>query len=160
MSHQIEKSWITEAGYRAEIIFCTENFPSQILESHWRCGYVRVPSCHPLCNLDYNQSHECLRELINEDTPVGKRSMIDIFCFAASGEELPRICIALEAHGGITFAGEREKQGGWWFGFDCHHAGDTLNKCTQDYVWRECEFLAKQLKELEQWTPTEQCDAT
>jgi len=42
------------------------------------------------------------------------------------------ISSAIKAHGGVSFAGDlsghldQPQLAGWWFGFDCAHAGDML----------------------------------
>jgi hypothetical protein len=60
-----------------------------------RCGYVRVPPGHPLHGKD-----------IHEDAVR-----------------------SLSVHGDVTFAGiepcTHDDGTGWWFGFDCAHAGDA-----------------------------------
>jgi hypothetical protein len=64
-------------------------------EAMHRCGYVRVPPSHPLFGKDYD----------------------------ADG-------VNVDVHGGLTFAEiepctEHQDGQGWWFGFDCAHAGDA-----------------------------------
>jgi len=70
----------------------------------------------------------------------------------------------LDVHGGVTYAGEADG-GGWWFGFDCAHLGDsyhpdlyknapfTTGLDPDGHFWstkevaKETEKLAKQLSE-------------
>jgi len=82
--------------------------------------------------------------------------------------------IEAAVHGGLTYAGDDTKayptelSGVWWFGFDCHHYGDSQDIALMDdshkqtvekygiydkglarslaYVEYECEKLAEQLK--------------
>lgn len=82
--------------------------------------------------------------------------------------------IGAEVHGGLTYSGDDtngypvESYGAWWFGFDCHHYGDSQDIALMDekhkqmeethgiydegharslaYVEHECEQLAEQLK--------------
>lgn len=64
----------------------------------------------------------------------------------------------LNVHGGVTFNGEMS-QGGHYVGFDCGHYGDYAPGMYMmhgegtyrdiDYVKKECEALAWQIKELE-----------
>lgn len=73
------------------------------------------------------------------------------------GKELPE----LEVHGGITYEGYHPLTGpiiklprmgiAWgsrWIGFDCAHYEDTLRKCNSQYVHRQCEYLAYQIKQI------------
>ncbi len=74
----------------------------------------------------------------------------------------------VSVHGGLTFGemepcAEHDDGQGWWFGFDCAHAGDAfyapeheraaLFPSLGDHFWtqaeveRECERLAEQLAE-------------
>lgn len=73
--------------------------------------------------------------------------------------------VALDAHGGITYAGELEDWGpGWWIGFDCGHAYDLVplfpvqlhEHCvyrTQAYVEAQTRALARELAAIaaRQW---------
>lgn len=54
-----------------------------------------------------------------------------------------------DVHGGITYSGDCGEKGTWWYGFDCHHIYDTILQCNEPYVVRECEWLAKQLRDIE-----------
>lgn len=70
--------------------------------------------------------------------------------------------VDVSVHGGLTFSGDTvpkvdiDWKDGWWFGFDCAHAGDYLpnlpmpfsrpeNYCDMEYVTGECARLASQL---------------
>lgn len=97
-------------------------------------GYVKVPSTHLL-----------FREPFNSD-----------------GTQF------LFVHGGLTYSSHGEEpllpfdEEGWWFGFDCAHAGDLLPLSSFipdqlgdlgtykdiNFVKKECEKLASQLKEM------------
>ena len=151
---ELEKSWTTTAGFRATAWF--------VMNSH-RCGYVEVPQGHALHGVDYSESTEALLPL-PDDEPVGKRGMISILCAATSESGIPRTPeMTFDVHGGITFAGAANNGypndgDGWWFGFDCAHAGDgTANTFSTygadmpvrslEYVIEECESLALQIVE-------------
>lgn len=70
----------------------------------------------------------------------------------------------LEVHGGVTFAESpywlsEEHKDEHWFGFDCSHSGDLSGSRTRtkfgvwrslDYVTKECESLANQIKNFEE----------
>lgn len=145
MAYDIEKDWTTEAGFRAVVIM--------VRDSH-RCGYVGVPASHPLFGADYSQPHPALTPPA-ESEPIGKRSMIAVFCAAGDGNRLSAPDLAFDVHGSVTYSGKSERypvpSDLWWFGFDCAHSGD----CSQggsdgvlrslDYCISECESLASQI---------------
>ena len=90
------------------------------------CGYVEVPERHPLHGADLYEGNR-VNDLMN-----------------------------LEVHGGVTFADEIN--GVYYIGFDCAHAGDLVPayefECwetyrDEDYVRKEIERLAYQIKEFE-----------
>lgn len=64
--------------------------------------------------------------------------------------------VAIEVHGGLTFAGFKDDDGYYYFGFDCAHAHDFVPGMssllgtyrTLDYVKAEIASLAKQLEAL------------
>jgi hypothetical protein len=154
MSHEIERDWITAAGLRAVCI---------LIHGSHRCGYVELPTDHPLHGVGYSETHPSLTSP-SPDTPVGKRGLIPLLLVSMISEgEIPATPeIIFDVHGGITFAGGDGKYpadgDGWWFGFDCAHAGDgSLNPKVNwddspvrstEYVASECESLAAQLKEI------------
>ena len=87
---------------------------TQAREAEHRCGYVRVPPGHPLYGAEYGADS------------------VD----------------SLRAHGGINFSEieprtEHEDGQGWWFGFDCGHAGD----CRYDPN-RDLEKLSPKTREM------------
>jgi hypothetical protein len=156
MERTIKLTWATEAGYRAAIIesYCSLYStlkPAGLLADRWLCGYVEVTPEHPLYHCAYNEHVDALipaweRAMLG---PSGKRSVFSIL-FAGSGEA--RADVVFDVHGSVTFSGELKSfpDGSWWFGFDCHHAGDTPEKCDIDYVRSQCESLARQLLEVEE----------
>lgn len=94
-----------------------------------RCGYVEVPKGHPYFGAEYD-------------------------------------AVSVDVHGGLTYSSaafgadkDDPRDGdGWWFGFDCAHAGDGNIEDdprwprpdrgparSQEYVEQECESLAAQL---------------
>lgn len=155
MSHELKKDWITDAGYRAVILFVHDS-------NH--CGYVAIPPGHPLYGKDYSDPSGFG---LSEGTEIGKRGLIAVMCFAADPdmENVP-VDMLINVHGGITYArgGEEYPIGSseecWWFGYDCAHSGDRCMGSLSfeiegdvfrdvDYCVRECESLAAQLKQLE-----------
>ena len=136
-----------------------------------RCGYVGIPSYHPLYGKSYNKGTKVLTRMLKriKRSPIGKRGIISLFCWdgkKASPE------IVFNVHGGLTYSGgcskdyPIKKKGTWWFGYDCAHAGDgkdlsvvsdTIREIHEkfphedpirslEYCINECENLAKQLK--------------
>lgn len=131
----VERDWITEAGLRAVCL---------VVRNSHRCGYVEVPVGHPLYGVHYSEGVEAL----------GPSSW-------GAGHASPDDRITV--HGGISYAEGNGKypveSDGWWFGFDCAHAGDgTMDHRyrfafegpvrLESYVVRECESLARQLVAL------------
>lgn len=112
------------------------------------CGYVAVPPGHPMHGKDYN------------DCPVEVHGGLTFAEFCSPSEDETAICHTPEP-------GEPDNV--FWFGFDCAHWRDlapgqlafhremniealpTLGETyrTLDYVVRETEALAAQLKALE-----------
>lgn len=165
MSYIVEKDW-ESSSLRCVVI---------AVDRGYRCGYVGIPKEHILFGIDYNDVvPDTLREKLEEvkNGPTGKRGIIDLFTF---DEEKPRVGILFDVHGGITYSGSDKKypvaSDLWWFGYDCHHPGDTTDENlmsaeykeiearystyfhggvhrTLDYCIQECESLARQLKEI------------
>lgn len=153
--HDVERDWMTEAGYRAVCLM--------VRGSH-RCGYVGVPKGHPLYGVSYGEPTEVLRPAMQRtmEGQIGKRGIVPVFC--ASGEDDDnrlRGDFVFDVHGSLTFSGKGEKGSyplsgdEWWFGFDCAHADDQTafspdgELRSREYVESECESLARQLKEVE-----------
>ena len=145
-----------------------------------RCGHVGVDKSHPLYEVKYTSAlpEQLLpkwKKIL--DKPAGKRSIFDLLCCTV---EQPTLGVFFDVHGGITFSrhgrgkypvDDAER---WYFGFDCAHYGDTpdeesyqryFNKKFADmsifaergghvrdkeYVLKECQSLAHQLKDVEE----------
>ncbi len=150
----IEKRWTTKAGLDAICIL-------QEVGSH-RCGYVRVDKCHLLHGKGSADNCPELKEAYDKamNGPIGKRSPIPLLLAAYSDNDEIRLDVLFDIHGGLTFAGklckEYDPNQGWWFGFDCAHAGDGFGPFSdgpvrsQEYVEQECESLAQQLSEIKE----------
>jgi hypothetical protein len=126
-----------------------------------RCGYVEVPSGHPLYGLSYSQPTRHLR--LDRDMTLGKRSPFLLLTGgvgALDGDDLRRSPdVVFDVHGGVTYSGGRDgypaEGDGWWFGFDCAHMNDGVPGLwdhgpvrTTEYVTIECESLAEQIVRL------------
>lgn len=142
MSTKRTTEWIDEAtGYA-----CMAK-----LHSHW-CGYVAVPAGHPLEGKDYNDRIPRPADLLTR--PIGGLAHSPVLLVTAAhmldkDEATCPIDLAIDVHGGITFADRWAKDGPWFFGFDCGHCDDTPETCDLDYVRGQCALMAKQLKALE-----------
>jgi hypothetical protein len=93
------------------------------------CGYVRVPEDHPLHGIDAGAPvpdaflHD-MQGVMHQ--PIGKRGIFDVFFAAVKpDDERHPVGLLFDVHGSVTFSGEhRDLSAGWWYGFDCGHAGD------------------------------------
>ena len=153
MNFDVEKQWVTDAGYKAVCI---------LIHDMHRCGYVGIPKDHPLYGKDYGDNCECLiepmKKLMNSDEPIDKRGVIPLVCAAGSD----KVCmdIFFDVHGSITYCGGlddypiKNPDKLWFVGFDCGHSGDgSLSSHaffggdirSMEYVVQECESLARQL---------------
>lgn len=143
------------------------------------CGYVGVRDGHPWYGLPYNAKVVTPKDY-GLRTFGDRANVIAHFIHALRDEphteDTITIDMALEVHGGCTWAEFMEENDLWWFGFDCAHAGDVcpamnalfryLNRehpelkipmrerrdwetyRTLDYVRVECAGLARQLHNL------------
>lgn len=128
---------------------------------HW-CGYVGVPASHPWFGLPSNQMVKLPKKWIDRPRSPQGIGPLDLLIAALRGDDLEdgiSISMALEVHGGITWAEDHaagdEPDGNFWFGFDCAHAGDLTPDLDrsgvyrdQAYVVAECQSLALQLIEV------------
>lgn len=157
MSYDIEKDWTTSAGLRAVVIMG---------DMGHRCGYVGVPTDHPLHGVAYSEKSPYLK--LNPERSTEKMSPIQVLCGAGKDmDDLNSPEYVFEVHGGLTFSGDGKgkypvEADLWWFGYDCGHAGDAPapGSCmaqyssslfdgdvhrTLEYCIDECESLASQL---------------
>lgn len=149
-----EVTWIHETtGYTCHV----KRQPAGFL-----CGYVEVPIGHPLHGVQYDWTIPAslvpaARAVLAG--PVGQRGILDCFIQADRPVEQMRAGFLFDVHGGITFTGPAywDHELGWWFGFDCGHAGDLsprLGTMSGDvyrnmpFVRAQCESLAEQLEAI------------
>ncbi len=96
----VEKDWMSNSGYRCVVIMGSMGH---------RCGYVGIPSSHPLHGVDYSEEVPALEHKIEEvlKGTIGKRSPILVLIMAGkSGNEFARpdfmldVRVAKEMHMG------------------------------------------------------------
>lgn len=106
------------AGYKCVVIFGNM--------AH-RCGYIGIPSNHPLFGKGYDDYLEIKKSDI-EDREIS--GIFPLVGACLDDDERIKIEAYFQCHGGITFAdgGEQSKypieSDLWWFGFDCGHYND------------------------------------
>lgn len=130
------------------------------------CGYVGIPTAHPWYGKSYIHQVKVPDSIIQRQVDVDKIGAINILCASLSEksdamkENFLDIVLAIDVHGGLTYAGhtwpQKENDGLWYFGFDCSHAGDFSPGYErnwsdgyyrdEEYVTGEVTNLAKQLK--------------
>jgi len=137
----IEKDWITRVGYRAVCVHRT----------FYRCGYVQVPKEHPFFGVDCREHVPDLSEVADRVRrgSRGYRNAFDTFFDMVMEKKTDSIAIAIDVHGSVTFSGDSvtgvKGSSGWWFGFDCAHAGDNIFKgLLKEYE----EVFGEKFKEL------------
>lgn len=151
---EVEGRWTTKAGLLATVV---------VVRGAHRCGYVRVPYLNPLFGVGYGQHSNRLRRARRAamGKPLGKRSVMTLFSSGArDGTATPEI--VFDVHGGITYSGDLQEVGAWWYGFDAAHAGDGFIPGSElarfapipgdvvrdyEYMAAECESLAAQIVE-------------
>ena len=136
------------------------------------CGYVGIGATHPLYDTDSSDVAPWDDRWMERAVDIDEVGAINLFisAFEASRNEIPHghapLTSILTCHGGLSFSGRLRTWTGWFFGFDCSHAGDyspvmaqALQEAgiecdfmhdfetyrNQAYVRNECENLAWQL---------------
>ena len=132
MSYTVERDWVTGAGLRAVVLLVDltdgRRMPggaspraSPLLQTSHRCGYVMVTPGSGLWGSEYGEVYDVL----------GAHGDLT-YSSNAGGEDYPA-----------------RSEDGWWVGFDCGHAGDTVERWTLEAVAGECEDLARQVASKE-----------
>ena len=129
---------------------------------HW-CGYVVLPSTHPLVGVKCNEESDYLREakVARLQQPVGEHPSFAVMLSVIGGDFKATPEGVYVVHGGVTYAGKLRDvpEAAWAFGFDCSHCHDLAPgqrrfgmSFESDQVYRdmayartECEKLAEQL---------------
>lgn len=124
--------------------------------SHHRCGYVGVDRKHPLFGLNYSDPMPGKTRADLENMPFGDRGVLSLFGAALDNKQTVSIDLWFDVHGSLTFAGSGAGSNGhngypvtdpdrWFFGFDCAHCDDTLERWTREAVIAETTRLGDQL---------------
>ncbi len=143
------------------------------------CGYVGVPASHPLYGTNLRDRVPYPESWRERPIVVNDHGIINLFTALFDADEIPDshapLTMVLVCHGGLSFSDRIRTWTGWWFGFDCNHAGDyapgsveALRACavnmpegpqallswmqhrdyrTFEYVKSECANLACQISE-------------
>lgn len=141
------------------------------------CGYVGVGGAHPLYEVDKTElvpEAGKWRERLGFD--IDEHGAIDTFVALVEdfNSEIPAgmapLNMLVGVHGGLTWSDRLYDHTGWWFGFDCGHAGDFMPGMVEsiegighdasflydhstyrtfDFVKQECATLAQQIAD---WT--------
>jgi hypothetical protein len=166
------KPWADEPDYRmfnASGLTCVVR---RVRDLGYLCGYVGVGRAHPLYQVSATDLVPAPGTWLERPFDIEEHGIIDTFItmFHMHAGEVPDGFAPLNAligvHGGLTWSAPMHDHTGWWFGFDCGHAGDfspgiaaTLEQIgrdssfmygfgiyrTFDYVMAECATLAQQI---------------
>lgn len=119
-------------------------------------GYVRVKEEHPWYGLEYTA--RVAIKPVSAETSVEDIGIINVVCrllkqVDEDPSRLYEIAEAVAVHGGLTFSGELRGFGGWWFGFDNHHAWDyapgmPLIFGDEDCVYRDIDYVKENVNRL------------
>ena len=131
----------THAGLNCEVI---------LTRMGHHCGYVSVPTSHPWFGLDYTDPVPVAQSIIDREIGPNDVGTIPLFCASNVTADACPIDLAVNVHGGITYANGNKSEGLWQFGFDCGHSGDGRHEGDDgwkdaDYVKAQCKRLADQL---------------
>lgn len=133
MAYKIEQDW-ESSGLRCVVA---------ALDMGHRCGYVGVPSSHPLFGISSSQALSCLAPMMEriKEQPIGKRGIIPLVCYRP--DEPPTLEILIDVHGSLTYSNGKdypvEGSGLWWFGFDCGHDGDAKDPSIMEEEYRDMD---------------------
>lgn len=107
------------------------------------CGYVGIPSAHPLFGrgtmdeIDVDPTH----------IRIDKASPIVLMSAALAGK--PQIGLLFNTHGSLTWAADHPAtglpDGRWWFGFDCSHHNDLTPRGLVESFCEDYPFTTDQL---------------
>jgi hypothetical protein len=144
--------------------FMYKNHECRILRSNLGhlCGYVRVHEDHPFYGLHYSDSVSVPLSVMNNDVDLRDVSILSIVSDSLDGtldEGNLSIASILRVHGGVTFSGNPANgEDGWWYGFDCAHAGDYIPASAfggtykeVSFVENQCKLLVEDLMTIHQW---------
>jgi hypothetical protein len=136
------------------------------------CGYVGIGAAHPLYGISFDDVVPWDSKWMERAVDIDEIGALNLFVMAYELQtgQIPDghapLTSVLACHGRLTFSGPRREWTGWWFGFDCAHAGDYQPEMVrmmlthgfdadllhgsdvyrnQAYARHECENLAWQL---------------
>jgi len=118
------------------------------------CGYVAIPPSHPWHGKGYSDMVTAPREVIDRQISVEKTGAINMLCAGLRNTEEAlahgkiEMVMAIDVHGGLTFARSGKDSDMWWLGFDCAHAGDHPSVQDEAYTEHETRSLADQIAKI------------
>lgn len=146
---KVERDWLA-GGLRCQVRRMPPPF-------NHMCGYVQVPVSHPWNGVDYGDEVRGADVDLDTFDVDADTNFINVLMLAIADDRanvLRRIEWRVRVHGGVTFAGRLDGEDGWWFGFDCAHAGDDENPRWRavDEVALETDRMAAQILAYSQVT--------
>jgi|HubBroStandDraft_6_1064221.scaffolds.fasta_scaffold16635_8 hypothetical protein len=123
------------------------------------CCYVGIVVGHPWFGLGYGTEVTAPKAFLERPVDIDQIGVVNVFIGALKTRDAPdrfEIASLARCHGGLTYAADHpggsdgEKDGRWWFGFDCSHAGDLIPKFADepyplspsaDDVYRDVEYV-------------------
>lgn len=127
------------------------------------CGYVGVPETHPWFGKSYTHKVRVPKEILERPISADNVGVMTMLCAPINADleasELS-IDLAIDVHGGVTFAGKDTARALWWFGFDCAHIDDGRREGDENwrddaYAEAQCRRFADQLSAVGQWQVAE-----
>lgn len=174
------KPWVGEPDYAWFKAAGLQCMVRRVPDIGHLCGYVGVGRTHPLYQVSATDLVPAPATWLERPFDIDEHGVIDTFItmFEMHAGEVPDGFAPLNAligvHGGLNWARSIYDHTGWWFGFDCAHAGDfppglvnTLEQIggdpsfmyefgiyrTFDYVKQECATLAQQIADWSERIP-------
>lgn len=137
-----------------ELVFEHNNLTCLVLRGPFGAlnGYVQLPESHPWHGKSYGDSvvyrDGALEREGHEVNPIAL--LAGAIKIDTEAKTAP-IDLLVDVHGGLTFSGELRNRHGFWFGFDCAHAGDMCPKhgdrfCGDEY--RDLDYVKRQVIRL------------
>jgi len=117
--------------------YITKNSPllstfSLKMEFGWGNGYILIPNNHPSYGVSYDD--------MNTISVHGGLTYGQFFDSKSFLEWIDN----LEIDGDVTIDNYKKLDNYWMIGFDTNHYGDSIEKCSKEYVIHQSEYLMEQ----------------